>query len=80
MAAEVIEVKAGGDGVFGVGPDGLEEQKGGIAMFDVESIKHAILEDFQRDFLPVAREIAVVGQSIETRARSAGYRHVQSAM
>lgn len=79
MAAEIGEVKAARERVIGTGPDCLEEQKPGVAVLDVESVKHAILENAQGNFLAISGEIAVVGQSIETWARPACYDRGQLA-
>lgn len=72
-AAEMVEIEAIGDGIFGVGPHGLREEKDGITFGNVEAIQHGVLEFAQGDFLAIPGEIPMVGQGVEARARSASY-------
>jgi hypothetical protein len=73
VTAQVVKVEAVRPRVGWVGPDGLEEQEHGIAVLDVEAFQHTVLEDIQGDAFAVPREVAMVGQRVQTRAGTASF-------
>lgn len=71
VPAEVGEVEPIREGNW-TGPDSLKEQKHRIAMLDIEPLKHAFFEDIKRNSFTIAGEVAMIGQGVQTRTRTAG--------
>lgn len=51
-----------------VGAHRLRKEDNGIALRDVETFEHGIGEYVARDLPPVRRQVAMVGESVKTRA------------
>jgi len=73
VATKVSQVEAAGKRELGTGPDGLREEKSSIRVLDVEPAQHAVCKGLEVEVLAVAREVAMVGQSVEARAGTTGY-------
>jgi hypothetical protein len=65
VATKVGQVEAVGEWVLGAGPDRLREQKKSIRVLNVVSAEHAVGQCLEVEVLAVARDVAMVSQSIE---------------
>jgi len=61
VATKVFKIKSTGHGVLGASSDSLCEKKDGVALLDIETVKHTISELLQVDVLAVTREVTMVG-------------------
>jgi hypothetical protein len=72
VATKVGQVETVGEWVLGAGPDRLREEKKSIRVLNVVSAEHAVGKYLEVDVLAVARDVAMVGQSIETGTGTTG--------
>jgi hypothetical protein len=71
VATKVGQVEADGAWVLGTGPDGLRPKKESIRVLDVVTAQHARGKFLEVNVLAVARNVAMVGQSVEAGAGTA---------
>lgn len=61
VATKICKIKRTSHGVLGASSDSLCEKKDGIALLDVEAVKHTISELLQVNVPAIAREVTMVG-------------------
>lgn len=73
VSTKVREVESQRQRPVRAGPDGLGEQELCIAVLDVEPLEHGVFEDVEGDSGTVSGEVAMVGKSVQTWTRPAGW-------
>jgi len=66
VTTKVGQIEADGAWVLGTGPDGLRPKKESIRVLNVVTAQHARSKFLEVDVLAVARDVAMVGQSVES--------------
>lgn len=65
MATKVSQIETASERVLGAGLDSLCKEDKSIHVLNVVTGKHAILKDLEVDVLAIARDVAMVCQSVE---------------
>jgi hypothetical protein len=73
VATKVSQIEAAGVRVLGAGLDSLCEKNNSIQVLNVVTGKHTVLEDLEGDVLAVARDVPMVGQSVESGAGTTSF-------
>lgn len=73
VSSKICQIEAAGIGILGAGLDSLSEEDNGIQVLNVIAGKHAVLENVECDVLAVARDVPMVGQSVETGAGTTSF-------
>jgi hypothetical protein len=65
VATKISQIEAAGERILGASLDSLCEEDKSIHMLNVVTGKHAVLKDLEVNVLAIARDVAMVGQSVK---------------
>jgi hypothetical protein len=73
VTTKVGQIETASERILGAGLDSLCEEDKSIHVLDVVTGKHAVLKDLEVDVLAIARDVAMVGQSVKAGAGTTSF-------
>lgn len=73
VSSKICQIEAAGIGILGAGLDSLSEEDNSIQVLNVIAGKHTVFKNVECDILAVARDVPMVGQSVETGAGTTSF-------